>query len=459
MKKNEQKVFTFINNNELISIIDAAHRHIIYAAPSIAESVANAIFHFTEKNPDAAVRLIIDANAESFRLGFGDHAGLKMLAEKRFDIRCAPGLRIAVLIADEEAWVYSPTPEVIFEQPDAKINNAVKVNVEFAKQILFSVAPDISVVPKTDEVLEDSIIIDDKDNRDTAGLSKIEPEAFEDESSKRDILDEQFITDELVPEIGREKLTEQNLKTIEHELRENPPQQFDLTRKVRVYQGHFQFVELKFMGCHFKGKTITLPKHLLNVSDKEFQKRLKTTCRILEEDNLFSIKVDLLEEKVKKLRKDFVKSLGERYGTVILRREREKFSEDVQKITEELDTLKNTIKEDLENEIQKSQESLVELLLPALVKNPPPQFIGQSNKVDEGWLKLYLEAQIDKQMPQPEQLIKDMDFYCNYKDVTYETLNDQKFIDAVNNHFPNEKFEKLYSEEETIAEKEKKIER
>ncbi len=57
-------------------------------------------------------------NAEVFRLGFGEQAGLVLLSEKQIDIRRAAGLRIAVLAADENAWVYSPTPEIIFEQPD-----------------------------------------------------------------------------------------------------------------------------------------------------------------------------------------------------------------------------------------------------------------------------------------------------------------------------------------------------
>jgi hypothetical protein len=81
MPVREYKTFTFINNEKLCVISEAASRHVIYAAPSIAESVAKALCQFAERNENAALRVIVDANAESFRLGFGEQAGLALLVE------------------------------------------------------------------------------------------------------------------------------------------------------------------------------------------------------------------------------------------------------------------------------------------------------------------------------------------------------------------------------------------
>ena len=41
MSARVHKTFTFINDEKLCAIIESARRHLIYAAPSIAESVAN----------------------------------------------------------------------------------------------------------------------------------------------------------------------------------------------------------------------------------------------------------------------------------------------------------------------------------------------------------------------------------------------------------------------------------
>jgi len=446
MNDNQPKTFTFINNKQLVHIIEAAEKHIIYAAPSISESVAMALCKFKENNETAALRVVIDADPEVFRLGFGEQAGVKLLAEKQIDIRRAPGLRIAVLLADERAWVYSPTPEIILEQPSATINNAVQVNVEFAKQILFSIAPDISVVAH-DDILDQEVITEDL-------IAEI---PFQDSATKT-VLDENFLTEELTPEIGTEAFTEKDLKTIETELLDSPPQKFDQKRKVRVYQGYFQFVEMSFSGCRLTGKTITLPKYLLSVADPDLRDRVKTTCRIMGEDSSLTTQIKMFEETVKNLRREFLKPLGERYGSVILRSSREEFDRKVKAATDELTKLRESIKEDMELEIEASRQNLLEMLLPGLMKNPPPQIKSGGREPDEEAARRYLNFELGKQMPRSEQLISNMQLFCDYKDVTFEMLNGNDFIKAINENYPEKNFDKLYTEEQTIGQRETKQE-
>lgn len=447
MNNNQPKTFTFINNEELVRVIKSATRHIIYAAPSVSESVAAALCNFKENNQTAALRVIIDSDSETFRLGFGEQAGVKLLADRPIDIHRAPGLRIAVLLADENAWVYSPTPEIIFEQPTAAISNAVQVNVEFAKQILFSIAPDISVVANED-VLDEAIITEDSI-----------PEINDLDSKVKSVLDESFLTEESIPEIGTEVFTKEDLKTIETELKESPPQKFDQKRKVRVYQGYFQFVELSFSGCRLTNKTISLPKYLLNIADEELRNRVKTTCRVLGDNSSLSIKVRMFEEKIKNLRRDYLKPLGERFGSVILRSQRSEFDLKIKEITGELTKLREVIKEDLAFEIDESRKNLFEMLLPGLMKNPPPQIKNSGRDLDEQLLKTYLNFELGKQMPRPEHLISNMQLYCDYKDVTFEMLNGNGFIKAIKKNYPDKKFDKLYSEEQTIGQRKTKPEK
>lgn len=419
MSANENKTFTFINNEKLCGIIKSAQNHIIYAAPSVSEAVAESLCKFKENNPTAALRVIIDANAEVFRLGFGEQAGLVLLSAKQIDIRRAKGLRIAVLAADENAWVYSPTPEIIFEQPTARINNAIQVSVEFAKQILLSVAPDVSLV------------------------------------QEKDVLDESFISEDVTPEIGTEIFTDEDLKEIKIELNNNPPKKFDAEREVRVYQGYIQFVELSLNGCRLKGKTITLPKDLLNIADIDLRGRVKTTCRMLLGGGAFSARAALIEERVINLRKGYLKSLGKRYGSVILRRERGKFDEEIDSIKRELEKLRKSTAEDLKSEIANSRENLIKMLLPGVMGNPPLRLPNPLFGETEEQAREYIGDEIDKQMPVPKQLLSQMRIVCDYKDVTFEMLNDEEFIRLIEEKFPEERFGKLYSEEQTIAEREK----
>lgn len=226
MAVSETKTFTFINHQLIAQIIQSADKHIVYAAPGIAETVAQAIEQFSRKSEKVSLRVVVDTDAEAIRLGFGDFSGINFLTEKKIEIRQAKGLRIAVLIADENAWIYSPTPEIIFEQPTAATSNAIRVNKDFALEILQSIAPDISLV--------------------------------------ENILDASIIPATLQPEIGGEIITGEDIVKIDASLKENPPQKFDAARKVRVYQGYFQFLEYFYKDVTFE-----------SLNDKNFIKAIE----------------------------------------------------------------------------------------------------------------------------------------------------------------------------------------
>lgn len=46
-----------------------------------------------------------------------------------------------------------------------------------------------------------------------------------------------------------------------------------------------------------------------------------------------------------------------------------------------------------------------------------------------------------------------MKLNCNYKDVTFDTLNDEDFVKAIEARYPYNNFTKLYSEQETIGQR------
>jgi hypothetical protein len=417
MNGNEPKTFTFINNVRLCEIIGSAERHIIYAAPSIAKSVAEALCEFRVRVDDGSLRVIIDADPEPFRLGFGEPEGLRLLADKHVDIRRAEGLRIAVLLADKNAWVFSPTPEIIFEQPSSRINNAIQVSMDFAEQILLSIAPDIYL------------------------------------NSEDEILNERIVADNVVAEIGLDKITTGDLVNIDQQLKENPPQKFDATRKVRVYQGYFQFVELSLTGCRLSAHTINIPKSLLNIAeDSDLRDRVRSTCKLVDDTSEFSKKVKVIEDKVKKLRDDYLRSLGPHYGNVILRKQREALDKEVKSIQAELKTLSETVQEDIEKEINNSREKLVKMLLPGFMENPSKRLMSELvTDLNEAIASEFIREQLDKEIPAVDSLIGEMLLNCNYKDVTFEMLNDRKFIEAIESKYKRTNFPKLYSEEQAIG--------
>jgi hypothetical protein len=78
--------------------------------------------------------------------------------------------------------------------------------------------------------------------------------------------------------------------------------------------------------------------------------------------------------------------------------------------------------------------------------NPPDAMRGKFFRVGEPEARAWLTRELDRVFPKAEALIRRMEFDVRYKDVTFETLNQEDFLDAVKGAFPNVNWDKAYSE-------------
>src|SRR5207253_329445 len=173
-------------------------------------------------------------------------------------------------------------------------------------------------------------------------------------------------------------------------------------RKVRVYQGYFQFVELSLTGCQVTRHTINIPKSLLNIAeDSDLRDRVRSTCRLVDDTSQFSRKLKNIEAKVAALRKNFIKSLGKDYGSVILRRVRAAFEEEIEKVRKDSNKLREEVTAELQKEIDNSRENLIKMLLPGVMSNPPKALTGQLFKeLSEQTAKQFISDELGKEIPE-----------------------------------------------------------
>ncbi len=75
-------------------------------------------------------------------------------------------------------------------------------------------------------------------------------------------------------------------------------------------------------------------------------------------------------------------------------------------------------------------------------------FFGE---ISEDLIGDYVLAQLDKVTPPTELLIKEMRLDCDYKNITYEMLNDKDFVEKVKEKYLT--LEKLYEEDNAIKAK------
>ncbi len=412
-----QPTFTFISNDRIAELISEAKTRVIYAAPNVSDKIAAQLKHCGITKDDVMLRIVIDADAEALRLGFGEVDGIKTLADANIDIRKAPGLRIGVLIVDERAWVFSPTPEIIFDQPDDETFNAVEVSKDFAQQILVSIAPDQSI--DKDDPIEAAVIPDSKE-----------------------------------PEIGRERVTPNEISVIQQEIKEAPPQKFDATRQIRVYQSYFQFVDIHLEKCSLNSHRIPVPPDLLKlVSDVEVRQRLTASYRLVDRDSEIVRDFNGIIFAVNKLREDFTKSVGKNHGRILKRSEKTEFEKRVTAIKTMIETAKKELVESLTAEIEGNCERLARVLAPDILQSPPRsmRYALLSDEPDHDSVCELLVGRLRPSGTKIADLVSGMKLDVIFKDITFDMLNDKDFVAKVHKLFPN--IEQLHREDAALTER------
>src|ERR1700692_1279699 len=101
--------FIAVNDRLLVDRIGAVSRRIVFVAPAISKEVATALGGCLCRADQISITLILDPDAEAHRIGYGDREGLEKLRDLARDnhigLRSQPGLRIGLLLADDEALI------------------------------------------------------------------------------------------------------------------------------------------------------------------------------------------------------------------------------------------------------------------------------------------------------------------------------------------------------------------
>ena len=226
--------FCAVNDTTLMSLIQGAHKRIVYIAPGVHESVAESLARrFGEVN-DIDITIILDSDEDVCRIGYGDLKGLQRLndlaKENGLGIRSQPGLRLGILLADEKMMVWSPTPRSIEAPPDSMDTQSCSAQYIATNGLLLGTNPGNQVA--------DAIAVD--------GINSGQRSA----------------------EIGKDDLTSAQVQETVNALEKNPPIPVDLARITRVYTTKLQFVEFTVKGAKISHSQLKVPNLLLNADAK-----------------------------------------------------------------------------------------------------------------------------------------------------------------------------------------------
>lgn len=405
-----QRSITAANDGALCDLIARANNRLVVLTPAVSKKVAVAISSKWKQLGGNSVNVVLDLDPEVFRLGYGEVEGLKVLeataSELGTMIHRQPGIRVGLIISDSSTMVYSPTPALIEAGP---------ISSDTPNAVVFEGTP---------------------------------PEIERDIGQGEDGIKSQVV--------GLDKAAAADVQKVEDDLKENPPQRFDIARTVRVFNANFEFVEFEMTGTHIGRKTIPIPAELMGLAkDEQTKHRLRATFRIVDERD--SLSGERLQKAKAWLVRTYLATLPS-YGNVVLQSVKPEFEKKVEQLRRCIELFKRSVEKGLAEAMERNRETLVEALFPTAMNSPPARWRKHYGSTpDEGTIRRLLENEIVQASGTPERLVGEMKLKVVFKGVTYESLSDEKFMEAARKALPG--LSELHIEYDAAKAKEKNEER
>lgn len=392
IKVDEEYIKTFLS--------EAKYR-VAYAAPGISEAIANILLEKWKNFDPNEVRIILDISSDICRLGYGTAEAVQLLdntAKKLGGGRLVchqEGIRIGILISDSRVCFFAPTALLI----ESGTESSIRPN-------------GIILEPVPSDVLKEIGFGEKREAEQTIGLDKVKSD----------------------------KITE-----VIKDIKQNPPQKFDVARKVRVFNSRFEFVELKVEGCFLSRHKVTIPSELMGLADDEdLRNRIRSTFQLINGDEMAGKETEVNENKIKNFRKkiedDWLCNI-DGYGKVVLRENKNELNKRINNLKKLVEDYQKGIKEKLSAIIEKNADSLTEQLTKSLKSNLPSRWKKdmEANPKEE-IVKKRVHDTIMKAFGTAEDYLKEMKVDVIFKNVSYESLQNEEFLAAANKAFPHINF-------------------
>lgn len=407
-------LFCSLSPLRIAELIRSAQRAVCYAAPGIQLDLAQAMVETAGRLGKEMLTVSLDFDDRVMRMGYGDIGAVTLLLDAGILVNSSPGLRTALVVVDNEGYIFTPTALYLEAEPsDGDASNAMRMSGEQVSQALARLSPAAKAI---------------------AVAQAKTPEA------KQQI-------EALTVDVVSAPITAAKLAEVITSLKEVPPVRFDLARQVRVFEPYLQYVELSLSGAAIQRHRMAIPLSIQKLGgSKDLESRLRTTFELIEKGSKLSSKP--LEDALNEIRKNFTPSLGKDHGRVVLKAAKPHLVERLTEFRTKLEAHQKAVEADLQKHLDTSREQIVAYYQARVIEAKPDALLGQSlnGEISEVAAKKWLNGELDKVFPSAKTLIQEMKLDERYKDVTFETLNRKDFLESVKDAFPNVDWDKAYSE-------------
>jgi hypothetical protein len=407
-------LFCSLSSQSIAGLIRSARQAVCYAAPGIQSDVAQAMVETGGRLGPEMLTVCLDFDERVMRMGYGEIGAVQLLRNAGVNVRSAPGLRTALVIVDDTGFIFTPTALYLEAEPTGSAApNAIRMSGEQVAEALARLSPAAKAI---------------------AVAQAKTPE------EKRRI-------EALPVDVGSAQIDDEQFAEVGIGLEEVPPVRFDLARQVRVFEPYLQYVELSLTGAAIQRHRLAIPPIIQKLgSSKDLENRLRTTFELIEKGSKLSSKP--LEDALNDIRKNFTPSLGKDHGRVVLKAAKPHLVERLAAFRAKLAKHQADVAAELQKHLDESRKQIVDYYLPRVLETPPDALLGQllSGKPSEELARRWVDVELNRVFPNAESVIQEMKLDERFKDVTFETLNRDDFLESVKAAFPRIDWDKAYDE-------------
>ncbi len=412
-------ILSALSSRRIASLIGNAKHRVIYAAPGIQAEAAAALAECASSLDVRSLTVSLDFDEHTLRMGYGNLDAVETLRKAGIEPTQSPGFRSGILIVDARGWVFTPTALYLEQEPQS------------------------NETPNAIELSRSQV---------TALAIRLSPEAHKEAVEQAATPEEAQEIAAIPLELGIAPVSATQFGEVKAAIDAAPPVKFDVVRQVRVFEPYLQYVELSLSGAAVQRKRVRIPKSLQNLgASKDLEGKLKTTFDLIEKSSSLSSKA--LEDELNEIRKHFTPSLGKDHGRVVLKAAKSKLLERLAGLRTKLEAHQKKVETELQTKLDESKKQVVEYYLPLAKGSPPDALVGSLLKVTDDDIRVWIEEELSVVFPDAEDLILKMILEDRYKDVTFETLNREDFLDSVKNAFPRIDWDKAYAEFKAAGER------
>ena len=414
----EDNFFKLINTDALVSLIDRAESSLCYAAPGIQLMPAKALVELARRISPAHILVFLDVDENVLRMGYGEIESINLLKQAGIQVQHLSGLRNGLIVSDCLGYSYTPTALFLEkETTDTEALNGMRLMPGQVKETLARLSPA------------------------SKSIALAQAETPEEKARINSFVSEKQPT----------RIDEESLKEINQNIHSLPPVKFDVARQVRVFQPHFQYVELSLTGAAIQRHKLKIPKVIQDIgADNELDGRLNTTFDLI--DKGASVSSSVLDKDLRDIRDKLTKSLGKKHGRIIRKVALPRLEKRLSELRVKIEDHQESIKDNLDEVLESSKTLVVDYYLPLVSKNPPDDLYGIFGEPDAEDIRSWLNAQLSKEFPTADDFLNKIQLDVHYKDVTFTTLNQANFLDQIKAAYPDVNWDKTYYEYKAAGE-------